>query len=255
MRNQRKEMIRNQFSISKRFLQDGNGIVVLISGLSFLIFMAVCYWISMILGDHPSFFWQIFWSLAGRSLSLLFGKIGFSGGLAFAIGLAVKAILTADGAPMVMYGADAGSEASVNQELHHPSRSGPAASSSTVEQPAPIQQPLNDINELQEGEAPGQPAGVREPEEAPTLEFLKNKIQRVLRKSRRLRSNVLKDIEDDLQLESASNQKLHKINEILDDIFARREDLINSGQSLITELTLTGNEGEREQREQRRGLS
>lgn len=71
-------------------------IVVRISGLSFLIFcMAVCYLISMILGDL-SFFWQIFWSLAGRSLSLLFCKIGFSGGLAFAIGLAVKAILTAD---------------------------------------------------------------------------------------------------------------------------------------------------------------
>lgn len=70
-------------------------IMVRISGLSFLIFcMAVCYLISMILGDF-SFFWQIFWSLAGRSLSLLFCKIGFSGGLAFAIGLAVKAILTA----------------------------------------------------------------------------------------------------------------------------------------------------------------
>lgn len=84
----------NQFC--KRFIR--KGIVVLISGLSFLIFcMAVCYFISMILGDF-SFFWRIFWSLAGRSLSLLFCKIGFSGGLAFAIGLAVKAILTADGA-------------------------------------------------------------------------------------------------------------------------------------------------------------
>ncbi|KAK7322041.1 hypothetical protein VNO80_35226 [Phaseolus coccineus] len=119
----------------------------------------VCYWISMILGDL-SLFLQILGSLAGRSLSLLFGKIGFSGGLAFAIGLAVKAILTADGAPsmfMLPYGADAGSEASVNQELHHPSRSGPAAptptsaSSSAVEQPIPEDKPYIALLQL-EGE-------------------------------------------------------------------------------------------------------
>ncbi|KAK7325689.1 hypothetical protein VNO80_33955 [Phaseolus coccineus] len=121
--------------------------------------MTVCYWISMILGDL-SLFLQILGSLAGRSLSLLFGKIGFSGGLAFAIGLAVKAILTADGAPsmfMLPYGADAGSEASVNQELHHPSRSGPAAptptsaSSSAVEQPIPEDKPYIALLQL-EGE-------------------------------------------------------------------------------------------------------
>lgn len=99
----------------------------------------------------------------------------------------------------------------------------------------------------QEGEAPGQPAGVREPEEAPTLDFLRKKIQRVLRKSRRLRSDVMKNIEDNLQLESASNQKLNKINEVLDDILARREDLINSNQSLIYELTVTMHDWEREQ--------
>ncbi|KAK7373296.1 hypothetical protein VNO80_06698 [Phaseolus coccineus] len=117
----------------------------------------VCYWISMILGDL-SLFLQILGSLAGRSLSLLFGKIGFSGGLAFAIGLAVKAILTADGAPsmfMLPYGADAGSEASVNQELHHPSRSGPAAptstsaSSSAVEQPIPEDKPYIALLQLE----------------------------------------------------------------------------------------------------------
>lgn len=138
--------------------------------------------LSMILGD-PSFFW----SLAGRSLSLLLGKIGFSRGLAFAIGLAVKAILTADGAPsMWPSGADALSEASVNQE-HHPSRSGPAApahtsaastSSSTVEQPIPEDKPyiallqlegerkriLGEIVHLVEGqlENPGLPRGPHE---------------------------------------------------------------------------------------------
>lgn len=146
--------------------------------------MAVCYWISMILGDL-SFFWQIFWSLAGRSLSLLFGKIGFSGGLAFAIGLAVKAILTADGAlSMLPSGADAGSEASVNQEQHHPSRPGPAAptptsaSTSSVEQPIPEDKPyiallqlegerkrlLEEIVHIVEGqlEDPGLPQGPHE---------------------------------------------------------------------------------------------
>jgi len=149
----RKEMILNR--LSQLFLRNTR-IVVLISVLSFLIFcIALCY----ILGDL-SLFLQILGSLAGRSLSLLLGKIGFSGGLAFAIGLAVKAILTADGAPsmfMLPYGADAGSEASVNQELHHPSRSGPAAptptsaSSSAVEQPIPEDKPYIALLQL-EGE-------------------------------------------------------------------------------------------------------
>jgi hypothetical protein len=75
-------------------------IVVRISGLSFLIFcMAVCYWISMILGDL-SFFWQIFWSLAGRALSFFVSRcLGLEGGLALAIGFLVRALLTAEGEP------------------------------------------------------------------------------------------------------------------------------------------------------------
>ncbi|KAK7342281.1 hypothetical protein VNO80_25228 [Phaseolus coccineus] len=102
----------------------------LYSGPNFGTFLLDLLYDNMLLDfDDPgdlSLFLQILGSLAGRFLSLLFGD-------------------------------DPGSEASVNQKLHHPSRSGPAAltptfaSSSVVEQPIPEDKPYIALLQL-EGE-------------------------------------------------------------------------------------------------------
>lgn len=52
----------------------------------------------------------------------------------------------------------------------------------------------------QGGGAPGQPAGEREPE-APTIDELISQIKLVLRGHRKLRSDVLKKIQEDIRLE------------------------------------------------------
>lgn len=96
-------------------------------------------------------------SLGSRVLSKCWG---WGGGLALAIGCALRALFSAEEMPLWMFpsGADAGSEASVNQEPHHPSRPGPSAaiqnhsaSSSSVEQPVPQDKPTIALLQL-EGE-------------------------------------------------------------------------------------------------------
>ncbi|EEF25485.1 conserved hypothetical protein, partial [Ricinus communis] len=99
----------------------------------------------------------------------------------------------------------------------------------------------------QGGGAPGQPAGEREPE-APTIDELITKMILVLRGHRKLRSDVLKKIKEDIRLETASPQKRIQINAYLDYVSNNRNSLLNSGQSLVYEFTVRVNDWEREQR-------
>ncbi|MCI29486.1 succinate dehydrogenase subunit 3, partial [Trifolium medium] len=91
------------------------------------------------------------------ALSLIFFRLGFGGLAARAIGFIVRALFSAEEMPLwVSPGSDAGSEASVNQELHQPSRpaapiDGSASTSSSVEQPAPAGKPYIALLQL-EGE-------------------------------------------------------------------------------------------------------
>lgn len=80
-----------------------------------------------------------------------------------------------------------------------------------------------ETNNPSTGRAPGHPpqgeeapvAEVREPE-APTTNELSSKMKRVLRGRRKLRADVLKKIQEDIRLETASPQKRIKMNEYLD---------------------------------------
>nr|YP_010734255.1 succinate dehydrogenase subunit 3 [Echinosophora koreensis]WEG94146.1 succinate dehydrogenase subunit 3 [Echinosophora koreensis] len=105
-----------------------------------------------------SLLYKIGFSLGSRVLSFALLKLGLAGGLAWAIGCVLRALFSAEEMPLWMYpdGADAGSEASVNQEQHQPSRPSaptpnPSASSSTVEQPIPEDKPYIALLQL-EGE-------------------------------------------------------------------------------------------------------
>ena len=57
----------------------------------------------------------------------------------------------------------------------------------------------------------------------------------------------MKNVLEDLRLETASTQKRIQINEIIDYISENRDSLLNSGQSLVYELTVTVNDWQREQ--------
>ena len=153
--------------------------------LIFLTFSLICY-ITWVFGGL-SFFLKIGFSIGGRALSFALVKCGLSGGLAWAIGCVLRALFSAEEMPLWMFpsGADAGSEASVNQVPNRseagPSHPGPRESNSPrnsfpsvpsdlsplpagsvpsvpslpslggdveVEQPAPIQ-PQNERNEPQ----------------------------------------------------------------------------------------------------------
>lgn len=76
----------------------------------------------------------------------------------------------------------------------------------------------------QGGGAPGQPAWEREPE-APTIDEFISQMKLVLRGHRMLRSDVLKKIQEDIRLETASPQKRIKMNEYLDYVSNNRESL------------------------------
>lgn len=93
----------------------------------------------------------------------------------------------------------------------------------------------------QGGGAPGQPAGEREPE-APTIDELISKMKLVLRGHRKLRSDVLKKIQEDIRLETASPHKRIKMNEYLDYVSNNRDSLLNSGQSLVYAFTVRVND-------------
>lgn len=70
----------------------------------------------------------------------------------------------------------------------------------------------------------------------------------VLRGHRKLRSNVLQKIKEDIRLETASPLKRIKMNnECLDYVSNNRDSLFNSGQSLVYEFTVRVNDWEREQ--------
>ena len=69
----------------------------------------------------------------------------------------------------------------------------------------------------------------------------------VLRGHRKLRSNVLQKIQEDIRLETASPLKRIKMNECLDYVSNNRDSLLNSGQSLVYEFTVRVNDWEREQ--------
>nr|YP_009675546.1 succinate dehydrogenase subunit 3 [Sophora flavescens]QDD68262.1 succinate dehydrogenase subunit 3 [Sophora flavescens] len=131
---------------------------------SFLIIIPILgmfYCLCMRLGSLDLFqavFWKIGFSLGSRVLSFALLKLGLAGGLAWAIGCVLRALFSAEEMPLWVYpsGADAGSEASVNQEQHQPSRpSAPiqnrSASTSSVEQPAPPSKPYIALLQL-EGE-------------------------------------------------------------------------------------------------------
>jgi hypothetical protein len=130
--------------------------------------------LAFLLIDVDSDLLKVKWTFFSRSLNLLFTRLGFGGPAALAIVFLLRALFSAEEIPLWMYpsGADAGSEASVNQEQHQPSRpGGPAApiqngsasaSTSSVEQPAPTAKRLIDdivdfvANKLED---PGQPQG------------------------------------------------------------------------------------------------
>ncbi|KAK2351144.1 hypothetical protein QL285_097540 [Trifolium repens] len=99
--------------------------------------------------------WKL--TIINRALSLIFFRLGFGGLAALAIGFIVRALFSAEEMPLwVSPGSDAGSEASVNQELHQPSRPNApidaSASTSSVEQPAPAGKPYIALLQLEEGE-------------------------------------------------------------------------------------------------------
>lgn len=119
--------------------------------------------LAFLLIDVDSDLLKVKWTFFSRSLNLLFTRLGFGGPAALAIVFLLRALFSAEEIPLWMYpsGADAGSEASVNQEQHQPSRpGGPAApiqngsasaSTSSVEQPAPAAKPYIALLQL-EGE-------------------------------------------------------------------------------------------------------
>nr|YP_005090438.1 succinate dehydrogenase subunit 3 [Pongamia pinnata]YP_005090440.1 succinate dehydrogenase subunit 3 [Pongamia pinnata]AET62898.1 succinate dehydrogenase subunit 3 [Pongamia pinnata]AET62900.1 succinate dehydrogenase subunit 3 [Pongamia pinnata] len=106
-----------------------------------------------------SLLYKIGFSLGSRVLSFALLKLGLAGGLALAIGCLLRLLFSSEEIALFMFppGADAGSEASVNQEPHHrpgpstPIHNGSASTSSTVEQPAPPAKPYIALLQL-EGE-------------------------------------------------------------------------------------------------------
>lgn len=119
--------------------------------------------LAFLLIDVDSDLLKVKWTFFSRSLNLLFTRLGFGGPAALAIVFLLRALFSAEEIPLWMYPsrADAGSEASVNQEQHEPScPGGPAApiqngsasaSTSSVEQPAPAAKPYIALLQL-EGE-------------------------------------------------------------------------------------------------------
>jgi hypothetical protein len=131
--------------------------------ISIVLFFLLFFYFGFILIDIDSdllFLW-LKKTIFNRALGRLFSRLGFEGLAALAIGFILRALFSAEEMPLWMSpGADAGSEASVNQEQHQPSRpAGPSApiqddgsaSTSSVEQPAPAAKPYIALLQL-EGE-------------------------------------------------------------------------------------------------------
>lgn len=97
--------------------------------------------------------------------------------------------------------------------------------------------------------APGQPTRVMGSEEL-SLSSLREKIEKVLRSAgtgnRKPRSYFMKRIEDTLRLETASPQKLQKIDQVLGELSTNRDPSVNSGKKIADELTVRVYDWERE---------
>ena len=125
--------------------------------MSIVLFCLLFFYLVFLFIDSDPLFMRWKLTIINRALSLIFFRLGFGGLAALAIGFIVRALFSAEEMPLwVSPGSDAGSEASVNQELHQPSRPNApidaSASTSSVEQPAPAGKPYIALLQLEEGE-------------------------------------------------------------------------------------------------------
>ena len=125
--------------------------------ISIVLFCLLFFYLVFLFIDSDPLFMRWKFTIINRALSLIFFRLGFGGLAALAIGFIVRALFSAEEMPLwVSPGSDAGSEASVNQELHQPSRPNApidaSASTSSVEQPAPAGKPYIALLQLEEGE-------------------------------------------------------------------------------------------------------
>ena len=232
-------------NMSNKGLRMSNSLV----RISIVFFFLILFYLAFLLIDIDfDLFWlKVKWTIFSKSLRLLFSRLGF-GGLC-CIGV-ICALLDPENVSNFM-----GENFEKEGKFTYASASGSGnwrqyinLSSDKEGDSAPEPSTDRTPGHLpQGGGAPGQPAGEREPE-APTIDFLKRKMKLVLRGHRKLRSDVLKKIQEDIRLETASPQKRIKMREYLDYVSNNRDSLLNSGQSLVYEFTVRVNDWEREQR-------
>lgn len=162
--------------------------------------------LAFLLIDVDSDLLKVKWTFFSRSLNLLFTRLGFGGPAALAIVFLLRALFSAEEIPLWMYpsGADAGSEASVNQEQHQPSRPGgpiqngsASASTSSVEQPAPAAKPYIALLQLE---------GERKRLIDDIVDFVANKLEDPGQPQGQIYEQALRLVWYELEIDGSTNQ-------------------------------------------------
>lgn len=232
-------------NMSNKGLRMSNSLV----RISIVSFILLLVYLAFLLIDMDFYlFWlKVKWTIFSKSLRLLFSRLGFGGLCCIGVTCAlldpenVSHFMAPSGQNCEKEGTSSTSGSGnfrlyINLSSDKEGDSAPEPSTDRTPGHLP-----------QGGGAPGQPAGEREPE-APTIDEFISKMKLLLRGHRKLRSDVLKKIQEDIRLETASPQKRIKMNEYLDYVSNNRDSLLNSGQSLVYEFTVRVNDWEREQR-------